>query len=94
MQRVIPWIDKGADAHRFTDHQRVADFAHVIHQVGQSDVLLEADNRPVDLYRAAPLHRHAQFSGDDCGHFIGTAAQLLGQCADVAGAHAGRCPRP
>ena len=48
----------------------------------------------VELYRAAPLHRHAQFSGDDRGHLIGTIAQLIGQGADVTGTHAGRCTRP
>jgi hypothetical protein len=91
MQRVVPRVDERADAHRLADHQRIADFAHFVHEMSQFDVLLKADDRPVDLHRAAPLHRHAQFRGDDRGHLIGTIAQLLGQGTDISGTHAGRC---
>ncbi|MND64155.1 hypothetical protein D3C80_554820 [compost metagenome] len=94
VQRVIPRVDERADTHGLADHQRIADFAHLVHQMSQFDVLLKASDRPVDLHRAAPLHRHAQFRCDDRGHLIGTIAQLIGQCTDITGTHAGRRARP
>ncbi|MNC23016.1 hypothetical protein D3C75_710270 [compost metagenome] len=89
VQRVIPRVDERADTHGLADHQRIADFAHLVHQMSQFDVLLKASDRPVDLHRAAPLHRHAQLGSDDRGHLISAGTQLPGQGTNVTGAHAG-----
>ncbi|MCY1419735.1 hypothetical protein D9M71_353310 [compost metagenome] len=94
VQRVVPRVDEGAHANGLAVHQRVADFAHLIHQPGQFGVLLQPGNGALDLHRLAPLHRHAQLVSDYRGHFRRPAFQLCGQRRYIPGTHAGRRARP
>ncbi|MNO77384.1 hypothetical protein D3C76_684920 [compost metagenome] len=94
MQRVVPRVDECAHAHGLAVHQRVADFAHFIHQSGQLDVLLKPDDRPIDLHGLAPLHRHAQLGGDQIGHFRSPTLEFHRQRAQVTSAHARGRARP